>query len=255
MLNHVQTDEGDAKVDTVEDDLGNKRVDLHRLEDGRAVVEEVVGASELLEHLKGHTKSNTISHAGSLEHGNELLDRAILDLVFTAQLALDFDNLSVHCPVVFRGTIHSADCLFGPLLFPVSEIESRSFREGQDTDTKADGPNPTETNNNTPATRVVSLVLDSAVVEAGGQPDSHSDEELVGANHGTTNPSRCGLSLVHGHKQTERANSQPGNEPTDHKLIPRSYRRDLDHKTDGYDESPKRDTWLATEFIGDRRCD
>lgn len=199
MLNHVQTNKGDAKVDTVKDDLGNKGVDLHRLEDGGSVVEEVVGASELLQHLQSHAKSNTVSHSGSLEHCNELFDGAMLDLVFATQLALNLSDLSVNSPVIFRGTKYSADCLLSSFLITVSEIESRSFREGQDTNSEANGPKPTKTNDNTPTCRAISLMLDSSVVEASGQPNTHGDEKLVGANHGSTNPSwRC-LSLVHGH--------------------------------------------------------
>lgn len=199
MLNHVQTNKGNAKVDAVKDDLGNKGVDLHRLEDGGSVVEEVVGASELLQHLKGHTESNTVGHAGSLEHGNELLDGAMLDLIFAAQLALNLSDLSVNSPVVLCGTKDSANCLLSSFLVAMSEVVSRSFREGQDTDSEANGPKPTKTNDDTPTSRVASLVLDSAVVETSSQPDTHGDEKLVGANHGSTNPSRCCLSLVHGH--------------------------------------------------------
>lgn len=165
MLNHVQTNKGDAKVDTVEDDLGNKGVDLHRLEDGGTVVEEVVGASELLQHLKSHTESNTIGHTGSFPHGDELLDGAMLDLVFAAQLALNLSDLSVNSPVVFRGAKYSTNCLLGSFLLAMSEIESRSFGEDQDTKSEADNPKPTKTNDNAPTSRVVSLVLDSSVIE------------------------------------------------------------------------------------------
>lgn len=44
---HVQTNEGHGKVDGVENNLRDERVDLHRAENGGAVVEEVVRTSKL----------------------------------------------------------------------------------------------------------------------------------------------------------------------------------------------------------------
>lgn len=207
VLNHVQTNEGDTKVDTVENDLSDKRVDLHRLEDGGTVVEEVVGTGKLLEHLQSHTKGDTISHAGSSEHADKLLDGAKLDLVFSAELALNFCNLSVDSPVVFRCTVYTANGLLGSLLMSVSEVVSRSLWEEQNTESKDESPDPSQANDDSPTARVAALVLDGAVVEAGSEPDAHGDEELVSANHGTSNPGGCCLSLVHGNKQTQSANT------------------------------------------------
>lgn len=42
VFDNVQTDESDAKVDAVEDDLRDERVNSNRSENGRSVVEEVV---------------------------------------------------------------------------------------------------------------------------------------------------------------------------------------------------------------------
>lgn len=150
VLDHVQTNKGDGKVDGVEDDLGDEGVDLHRFEDGRAVVEEVVGAGKLLEHLQSHAESDTISHARGLEHADELLDRASLDLVFGAELALNLHDLGVDGPVVFCGSVHTADGLLGSFFVTMSEIVSRGLGEKQDAKAQDQSPDPAQANDDPP---------------------------------------------------------------------------------------------------------
>lgn len=55
LLHNVQTTEGAPKVNGAKDDLGDEGIlNTNGLEDGSTVVEEVVGASELLERLETH---------------------------------------------------------------------------------------------------------------------------------------------------------------------------------------------------------
>lgn len=94
-------------------------------------------------------------------------------------------------------------------------------------------------------------MFDSAIVEAGGQEDAHGDEELVSADHGTSDPGRRRLGLVHGDKQTQGTNAQAGHESANHDLIPCRDRRNLDNETDGHNKTPERDGGPATNAVGD----
>lgn len=61
MLDEIEPNKGDAEVDAVENHLSDERVDLDRLEDRCPVVEEVICACQLLEHLKQYTQGKAIT--------------------------------------------------------------------------------------------------------------------------------------------------------------------------------------------------
>jgi hypothetical protein len=167
VLDQVQSDKSDGKVDGVEDNLRHVRVDLHRLEDRGAVVEEVVGTRQLLEHLERHAQSDAVRHPRSSEHARKLLDGTALDLVLGAQLHFNLLNLRPHGPVVLAGTVHAAQRAFGPLTLPVPEVETRRLGEKQDTDREDDGPDPADANYDALTRRAVGVVLHRAIVEQG----------------------------------------------------------------------------------------
>ena len=97
--------EGGPEIDTVEDHLRHKGVvDSSRLEDHGAVVEEVVRASELLEHLQKDTKKNSVSHARCGEHLVPFCQR-ITASAFRLEFGLDLFHLHVNRVVIGWGAV------------------------------------------------------------------------------------------------------------------------------------------------------
>ena len=163
------------------DNLGNVRINRHRLEDCRSVVEEVIRTRQLLEHLQRHPQRNPIRHPRRPPHADKLLDRVRLELILGTELALNLLNLRVDAPVVGVGAVDAAESLAGMLALAVAEFEAWGLGEEEDTDAENNGPDPAEANDDAPGGAVVALVGDGAVVEAGGEEDAHCDEELVRA--------------------------------------------------------------------------
>lgn len=113
------------------------------------------------------------------------------------------------------------------------------------------------------------MVRHGAVVEAGGEEDADGDEELVCANHGASDPRRRTLSLEHGHKERQGADTETSNlfeqvrnsnsvgelwdltyPTTHHDLDPFAVGGDLDDETYGDDEVCQGDAVLAAEAVG-----
>lgn len=178
VLHDVETDEGGAKIDGVENDLRDEGVDVDGGEDGGSVVEEVVGTSELLGHLEQASKDNTVSHARCLEHANELGDGAALDLRLGTQLALDLLQLSEDGIVVLGGAIDAAEGSLGLFDFAHAVVESRGLGESEDANAEDDGPQPTEADDDSPRGRAMLLVGDSAL--GGRQPLEEGRWKRVG---------------------------------------------------------------------------
>lgn len=135
MLDQVKTNEGHAKIDAVQDDLRDERADLDRLEDGRTIVEEIVRTCELLEHLQGHTKRNSVRYSRSSEHGADLRDETALDRAFCQELGLNFFHLSMDGVMVRWSAINTTQGFFGFVFSSFSIRITRCFREEQDADT------------------------------------------------------------------------------------------------------------------------
>ena len=93
VFDKVETNESDAKVDTVEDHLRDEGADCDRLEDRSTVVEEIVGAGELLEHLQTHPECDSVSDSRSSEHGDNLRDWTALDFALSNNLGLNLFHL------------------------------------------------------------------------------------------------------------------------------------------------------------------
>ena len=249
VLDDVEPDEGDEEVDGVEDDLRHEAVDLDGAEDGGAVVEEVVGARELLEHLERDAERDAARHLGRGEHGGELAHGAELDRVLGAQLGLDLLELRVDGPVVRPGAVHFTYGVGGAVGAAVAEVEARRLGEGQDAQAQDQRPHPAQADDDAPAGRVAAVVRDGAVVEGGGEEDAHGDEELVRAHHGAADPGRRRLGLVHGHQQAQRADAQPGDEAPNHDLVPRRHGRNLHHEPDRRHQAPYRHRRLAPDAV------
>lgn len=251
VLNNVEAEESGQEVDGVDDDLGDERVDLDGAEDDGAVVEEVVGTSQDLEHLQRAAEQEARQHAGSREHAGKLGDGAQLDVVLGAQLGLDVLDLGVDGIVVLTGTMDVAERLDSALPLAARKVVARRLREELDADTQADGPQESDAEDDAPGGRAVHLVLVGAVVEAGSQEDTHGDEQLVAADQGTADPRRSSLSLVHGDKEGEGTNAQTSDQTADGDLVPGHFRGDLDDEADDSNKGSDGDGGLAADLVSD----
>lgn len=93
-----------------------------------------------------------------------------------------------------------------------------------------------------------------SVVEAGGKEDTHCDEQLVCANQSTTNPRRCCLSLVHGHQKRQSPHAQSSYQTSNHNLIPRCTRSNLDDEANTTNKAPNADRKTSSDSICQRSC-
>ena len=143
MLDQVKTDECDHKVDRVQDDLCDVRIDIDRAEYGGAIVEEVVGTSQLLEGLQGNSEGNSICHPWGLEHVDKFPHRADLDMTFCPELAIDLTQLRSNGPMVCRCAIHLTQRFGCAFNLATTIIKSRCFGEKEDSKTKDRCPDPT----------------------------------------------------------------------------------------------------------------
>ncbi len=240
MLDQVQTDEGNAEVDAVQDHLRDEGTDLHRLENGGAVVEEVIGAGQLLEHLQHDSEPYAVAHTWCSAHDHELRDRIALGLDFCPELVPDLFHLHVDTVVVSRRAIDLHQSLFCLFNSSVSIVKPWRLREEQDADSEHNGPDPAETDDDAPRRRTGSLVGIGSVVEACCQEDSQGDEQLVSTHQSSSNPRGSSFGLIHWHKQAQSTDSEAGNKTADHHLIPRRRSSDLDDETNCYDQRPER---------------
>ena len=150
VLNNVQTDKGNQKVNSVEDDLRLVAVNRHGAKDGSPVVEEVIGTSQLLEHLQRHTKEDTVRHARRLEHLNKLLNGVAFDLVLGAQLGIDFFHLSVDGPVIGGCAVDFAECVARAVDFALAVVETGCVGEEEDSDAQDESEDPADADDDAP---------------------------------------------------------------------------------------------------------
>ncbi len=129
VLDDVQSVEGSAEIDAVQDHLSDERVvDTGSLEDHRTVVEEVVGASQLLEHLEGDAKKDTICHLGSSEHVDPFLDDSLM-YGFGAKFGFDLFQLDVDAIMVLLSAVYFEHNPLGFVLLAFAVEVSRCLRE------------------------------------------------------------------------------------------------------------------------------
>ena len=133
VLNNVETTKGGSKVDSSENDLSDERVgDTGTLEDGGTIVEEVVGASELLQSLEDNTQKNTVQHAWG---GDKFVPFLGL-LLFSVELRLDFSQLADDDDVVLWDTVETGHSRTGSVNLAVAVVEARAFRKHGHAETK-----------------------------------------------------------------------------------------------------------------------
>lgn len=151
VLDQIQTDEGDTEVDTVEDHLCHVAVvDAHATENGGTIVEKVVGAGQLLEHLQDDAEQEAIGHTRGAEHGDILANGPVLDLIVGLELGFDLLEFGVHGIVVGRGTENTDHRLAGLVDAAATVVVSRRFGEEEDSDTQNCGKNPADADDDAP---------------------------------------------------------------------------------------------------------
>ena len=122
----------------------------------------------------------------------------MLDLVLGLKLCFDLFQFCMHRVVMCRSA-KDADHGLASLVDTTSAVVIPGrLREEEDTNAQNGGEDPADADHNTPGARVLALVFVGAEVEAGGEEDAESDEELVGRNQSTTNPRRSGLGWRNG---------------------------------------------------------
>lgn len=158
---NVETEESTTNVDRVKDDLGNVGVaETGCGEDGRSVVEEEVGTSELLTGLENHAEHGTVTHARTSED----LDQSS---VSTSHLLLELDadvvDLVVDLLVVRVDASKSSDDSASIFLATGSVGVTRRLWQQQDSTAKNDGPEERETARNSPLSTVAVTIVSTVV--------------------------------------------------------------------------------------------
>lgn len=182
MLNEIKTKEGSTEVNTTKDHLSNVGVgNTGADEDGGTIVEVVVGTGKLLPHLENHTKNETVEHAGSIEHGEEGF---VGNLLVFLVLLVNFTELNLQDAVVLRDTIELDHSGLGSLNLAPSVVKARSLREHKNADTEDQAPCESDTKSDPPRTGIITVL--STVVDAVGDENTESDEQLIGTAEGVS---------------------------------------------------------------------
>lgn len=175
VARHVDAEERGADVDAAEDHGGHVRVgDADAGEDGGAVVEEVVRARELLQHLHGHGERHAVQHARA---GDGFVPRVVA-LRGEAHL-FDLGALGFDLVVVFGEAIefgHRGACALAVAVVP---FETGGLREEDDAYSEDEGPDEADCHWDSVGA-CVGTGFGSEVDGVGGE-DPDGDEELVAA--------------------------------------------------------------------------
>lgn len=156
-LNNPQRNQSSANVDGTENDRGNVRVrQAGGLEDGGAVVEEIVGARELLASLKNHTEKGAVEHTRA---GEDLVPGVIAASGLSLLLVLNVLNLAVDELVIGGNTVQTSHDVAGLLNVALAVEPARRLGHEQDRATEEDGPEGGETVGNAPLGAVVVGIL------------------------------------------------------------------------------------------------
>jgi hypothetical protein len=238
VLDHVQAQEGGAEVDAAQDHLRHVAVlDPGALKDGGAVVEEVVGAGQLLEGLQDDTDHETILHARGAQH-HEPGDPAARHFLFV--FLLNLVKLQLQGPVVLRDAVDLGERRDGLVDFSVSVVPTGTLGEEGHAPAEDDGPEVRDAHGDAPGAGVGAGL--GAEIDAVGDEDAQRDEELVGADQRSANVSGAGLALVHGHQQTQRADPETSDPTTHGDLVPfADGGGDLDGDADADHDTPPGD--------------
>lgn len=148
LLTDIQTTESGEDVDGTEDHRGDVRVrDTDGGEDLGTVVEEEVGASELLKSLQGHTDEDTTEHSWSRE---DLKPLGLTTGDLSLELLADLTKLTLDLGVV-RGDVGDKSQGLGGLgLSTTAVLPSGGLAHGQHTGTHDGRGDETDTHGNAP---------------------------------------------------------------------------------------------------------
>ena len=219
-----------------------------RREDGCAVVEEVVGTSQLLTGLQDHTKHGTVKHARASE---DLVPWVVATGGFSFKLVLDFLDFGVDESRVLCHTVEASHVAASFFDAALSVCETRGLGQKQNGATEDDGPQSRQAVRDAPLSTVV-VVLGRSVVDHVRGPDTQGDEQLVRGDGGATNALGDRLGLVHGNDSGKGTNAKTGSEATHSELYPDVLASDLNDNTNNVPESRARDGQTATEGIRER---
>lgn len=247
LLTDVQTTEGREDVDGTQDHGGDVRVgDADGVKDLRAVVEEEVGAGELLQSLKGHADGDTAKHGRGSEDLIPLGRAAgLLGLEVLADVVKGVLNLGV----ALGDTRDESKGLGGLGLSTAAELPAGGLAHDEHANGHDGGGNETNAHGDAPGRGRLDAL--SAEVDTVGDEDTESDEQLVRGDQGATDLARGRLGLVHGRQDRECTDAEAVNETTDDDLVPVVLRGDADDVADDVDEVPEGDAVLAAEPVRD----
>lgn len=247
LLDDNQTAKGASDVDRSENELSDVAVaETGSGENGGSEVEEEVGASELLTGLKHDSENGTVEHAGASE---DLPDAGVGASRLLGDLGADLIDLEVNGSGVGLDSGKLGNVAASLVLATLAEGVTGGLGKEEDTGTENEGPGEAETVGDTPRGRAGLVV--GREVDNLGEPDTESDEELVGGDNDTADDGGTGLGLVHGNDDGEGTDTDAVNEAADGELVPLGGGRDLDDDTNAGEEGKERDGHATAESVGE----
>ena len=247
MLNEVETKESRSDVDTTENHGSDERVlDADTGENGRTVVEEVVGTGKLLQHLETHCKSNAVSHTWA---GEDLVPGVVT--LSGDNVLIDLGSLEGNSAVVDWNSVETGHGLESASVLASADIETRRLWHEDHPDDENDTPEPSDGHWNAVGAGVLAG-LGSEVDGRGGE-DTDGDEQLVRADDGTTDVLWCRLGHVEWNDDGEGTDTKTGDPSSHGNTNPLSWTDgDLNDNTDGEDQGPEWNGALASDLVGER---
>lgn len=217
-------------------------------EDSCAIVEEVVGTSQLLTGLQDHTKHCAVEHART---GEDLVPWVVATGRFSFQLVLDLLDFSVDESRVLCYTVkasHVATSFFDAAL---AVCETWGLGQKQDGATEDDSPHCGKAVGNAPL-GTVRIIFGGSIVDHVRGPDTQGNKQLVGGDRGAANALGNRLGLVHGNDSGKGTDTKTGSKATHGELNPDVLASDFDDNTNNVPESRARNCQTATEGIRER---
>lgn len=189
VLDNVETDDGNTKVDASQDHLSHVTVvKTGRCKNGVAVVEDEVGTGKLLQRLQDDPKNSAVEHTRTSE---DFKNTSLSGSVFFIKLVLHVGDFFSNETVVVGNTIQLDHGSLG--FFDTAHAVGIARRLGkkQNTDTEDQRPGKTDAHGDTPGGGRVHAL--GAIVDAGGNEDTKGDEQLEGT--GIISTGICGQEI------------------------------------------------------------
>lgn len=176
VLDNVETNDGNTKVDTSQDHLSNVAVvKASGGENGVAVVEDEVGTSKLLQRLQGNSENSAIKHTGT---GEDFKDTGLSGSPFFIKLVFHVGNFFGNKTVVFGNTVQLDHGSLGFFNAAHAVGITRRLGQEQNTNTEDQRPGETDTHGDAPCGGGVHALR--AKINAGCNEDTKGDEQLEG---------------------------------------------------------------------------